>query len=53
MTTIAKLRLGKETLRHLTEEPVRRAGGGPGGFGSIIESGNINCFATTSRNCTN
>lgn len=53
MTKPAKLQLGKETLRHLTEEPGRRAGGGPGGFGIVIESGYINCFATTSRNCTN
>ena len=53
MTKIAKLQLGKETLRNLTEEPVRRAGGSPGGIGSIIESGVKNCFATTSQNCTN
>lgn len=50
---IAKLKLDRETLRHLTDEPVRRAGDGLAGYAGIIESGQLNCFATTSRNCTN
>ena len=39
MTKIAKLKLDRETLRHLTNEPVRRAGGGPEGYGSWFTTG--------------
>jgi hypothetical protein len=45
MTRIAKLKLGRETLRHLTDVAAHRAGTGPEGHGSWLST---NC---NTRSC--
>lgn len=55
MTKIAKLKLGRETVRRLSE-PTQAAYSAPSGyFCSIYNcgSGNEQCFNTTSAYCTN
>jgi hypothetical protein len=42
LADIGKLKLGKDTLRCLVSEPVRRAGAGPEGHGSWLLSTNCN-----------